>query len=139
MAGISFLAIYRELFEVILFYETLWAQAGEARRPAVLSGIAVASVLLALLGGLILKYSARLPIGLFFSATSWLLVVMAVIFVGHGVAAMQEAGFLLSTPVDFIALPMLGIHPNAQGLAAQAAMLALTVVVLLMGRRSQPG
>jgi high-affinity iron transporter len=138
MAGISFLAVYRELFEVILFYETLLAQAGEAQRSAVLGGIGVASALLALLGGLILKYSARLPIGLFFSATSWLLVVMAVIFVGHGVAAMQEAGFLRSTPVDFIAVPMLGVHPNAQGLAAQIAMLAVTMAVVLLGRRAKP-
>ena len=137
MAGISFLAIYRELFEVILFYETLWAQAGEAQRPAVLAGIAAAAVLLAVLGGLILKYSARLPIGLFFSATSWLLVVMAVVFVGHGVAALQEAGLLTSTPVDFVAMPMLGVHPNWQGLAAQFGMLALTLVVVLIGRRSQ--
>ena len=135
MAGISFLAVYRELFEVILFYETLLAQAGEAQRPAVLAGIGAAAVLLALLGGLILKYSARLPIGLFFSATSWLLVLMAVIFVGHGVAALQEAGFIRATPVDFVAVPLLGVHPNAQGLAAQVAMLALTVAVVLRGRR----
>lgn len=138
MAGISFLAVYRELFEVILFYQTLWAQAGQAQRPAVLAGIGAAAVLLALLGGLILKYSARLPIGLFFSATSWLLVVMAVVFVGQGVAALQEAGVLTSTPVDFVAVPMLGVRPNVQGLAAQVAMLALTVAVLLIGRRSQP-
>lgn len=134
MAGISFLAVYRELFEVILFYETLLAQAGDAQRTAVLAGIGAATVLLALLGGLILKYSARLPIGLFFSATSWLLVVMAVIFVGHGMAAMQEAGLLRSTPVEFVAVPMLGVHPNAQGLAAQVAMLALTLAVVLRGR-----
>lgn len=138
MAGISFLAVYRELFEVILFYESLLAQAGEAQRAAVLAGIGAATVLLALLGGLILKYSARLPIGLFFSATSWLLVVMAVIFVGHGVAAMQEAGFIRVTPVDFVAVPMLGVHPNAQGLAAQFAMLALTVAVVLLGRTRTP-
>jgi high-affinity iron transporter len=137
MAGISFLAVYRELFEVILFYETLWAQAGAAQRPAVLAGIGAAAVLLALLGGLILRYSARLPIGLFFSATSWLLVVMAVVFVGHGVAALQEAGLLTSTPVDFVAMPMLGVHPNWQGLAAQFGMLTLTLVVVLIGRRSQ--
>jgi high-affinity iron transporter len=138
MAGISFLAVYRELFEVILFYETLWAQAGDAQRPAVLGGIGAAIVLLALLGGLILKYSARLPIGLFFSVTSWLLVAMAVVFVGQGVAAMQEAGVLMSTPVDFIAVPILGVHPNVQGLAAQLAMLVVTMAVLLIGRRSQP-
>ncbi len=137
MAGISFLAVYRELFEVILFYETLLAQAGDAQRPAVLGGIAVGAVLLALLGGLILKYSARLPIGLFFAATSWLLVAMAVIFVGHGVSALQEAGVIGSTPVSFVALPVLGVHPNAQGLAAQGAMLLLTVGVLLLGRRAQ--
>ena len=137
MSGISFLAVYRELFEVILFYETLLAQAGDAGRGAVLGGIGAGAVLLAVLGGLILKYAARLPIGLFFSATSWLLVVMAVIFVGHGVAALQEAGVLASTPVSFVAAPMLGVHANAQGLLAQGAMLVLTVAVLLVGRRAQ--
>lgn len=139
MAGISFLAVYRELFEVILFYETLLAQAGEALRPQVLGGIGVSAVILAIVGGVILKYSVRLPIGLFFSATSWLLVVMAVIFIGHGVAALQEAGVLTATPVAFVALPMLGLYPNEQGLAAQGAMLALTIAVLLAGRRSRRG
>ena len=28
MAGISFLAVYRDLFEIILFYQSLWAQVG---------------------------------------------------------------------------------------------------------------
>lgn len=135
MAGISFLAVYRELFEVILFYETLLAQAGEAHRSAVLGGIGAATLLLALLGGVILKFSPRLPIGLFFSATSWLLVVMAVVFVGHGVSAIQEAGLIRATPVDFVAVPMLGVHPNAQGLAAQVAMLVVTLAVVLLGRR----
>lgn len=86
---------------------------------------------------MILKYSARLPIGLFFFATSWLLVVMAVIFVGLGVAAMQEAGLRRSTPVDFFAIPMLGVHPNTQGLAAQTTMVALTLAVVILGRRSR--
>lgn len=135
MSGISFLAVYRELFEVILFYETLLAQAGDAGQGAVVAGIGVGAAMLGILGALILRYAARLPIGPFFSATSWLLVVMAVIFVGHGVSALQEAGVLRSTPVDFIALPMLGVHPNVQGLLAQSAMLAVTVIVLLAGRR----
>jgi len=139
MAGISFLAIYRELFEVILFYETLWAQAGPEQQPAVLAGIAAGGVLLALFGALILKYSARLPIGPFFAATSWLLVVMAVVFVGQGIAALQEAELLGATPVHFIAVPMLGVHPNVQGLLAQGAMLVLTLAVLMKGRRTPMG
>lgn len=138
MSGISFLAVYRELFEVILFYETLLAQAGAGQQSAVLAGIGAATALLALTGGVILKYSPRLPIGLFFSATSWLLVVMAVVFVGHGVAAMQEAGIIRATPVDFVAMPLLGVHPNAQGLAAQIAMLVATLTVMLLGRGRRP-
>ncbi|MCE3272065.1 MAG: high affinity FE2+/Pb2+ permease [Ramlibacter sp.] len=94
MAGISFLAVYRELFEVILFYQALWAQAGEGRRGAVLAGIGVAALLLTLLAWVILKYSARLPLGPFFKATSALLVVMAIVFAAHGVGALQEAGWL---------------------------------------------
>ncbi|MDF0668102.1 MAG: cytochrome c/FTR1 family iron permease [Nitrospira sp.] len=125
MAGISFLVVYRELFEVILFYETLWSQAGPAGQGAVLWGIATAALLLVLIGGMILRYSVRLPIGPFFTVTSSLLALMAVVFVGNGVAALQEAGVLETTTVRFFSLPMLGIHPSAQSLMLQALTLAL--------------
>ncbi|HET8746536.1 MAG TPA: FTR1 family protein [Ramlibacter sp.] len=142
MAGISFLAVYRELFEIVLFYQTLWAQAGPQGHSAVLAGIAAAAVLLAGLAWFILRYSVRLPIGPFFTATSVLLVVMAVVFVGNGVAALQEAGVLSSTPAHFISVPLLGIHPNEQGLIAQALVLVLIALAVLASRRgvlrSQP-
>lgn len=139
MAGISFLAVYRELFEIILFYQTLWAQAGAAGQHAVLGGIGAAIVLLAVIGWAILRYSVRLPLGPFFTATSALLVVMAVVFVGHGIAALQEAGALRSTPAQFVEVPMLGIHATLQGLGAQAAMLAAIALMLWLGRRSRGG
>ncbi len=134
MAGISFLAVYRELFEIILFYQTLWVQAGADGHSAVLGGIAAAAVLLAVVGGVILKFSVRLPIGPFFAATSSLLVLMAVVFVGHGIAALQEAGVVGSTLVRFVTLPLLGIRPTAQGLAAQALVLAAIVAGVLASR-----
>ncbi len=135
MASISFLAIYRELFEIILFYETLWAQAGPEGHSAVLAGIAAAAVLLALIGAALLKYSVRLPIGPFFSVTSGLLALMAVVFTGNGVAALQEAGVIDSSLVHFISLPLLGIHPTAQGLLLQLAVLVLVISGVLVSRR----
>jgi high-affinity iron transporter len=135
MAGISFLAIYRELFETILFYETLWAQVGTEGRLPLLAGIATAAALLGLLGWLILKYSVRLPIGPFFSATSSLLALMAVVFTGNGVAALQEAGVIDSKLVDFVSLPLLGIHPTAQGLLLQLTVLVLVLAGMLISRR----
>ncbi len=136
MAGISFLAVYRELFEIILFYETLWVQVGPDGQTAVLGGIAAAAVLLFLIGGAILKYSVRLPIGPFFNVTSALLALMAVVFVGNGIAALQEAGVIDATLVRFFTLPLLGIHPTAQGLGMQALAVVLVVTGLVLGRRS---
>lgn len=134
MAGISFLVVYRELFEVILFYETLWAQAGALGHAAVLWGIASAVVLLVLIGGMILRYSVRLPIGPFFTIASSLLAIMAVIFVGNGMAALQEAGVLDVTRIRFVSFPLLGIYPTVQTLVPQALILALIAVGLWSNR-----
>jgi len=127
MTGVSFLAVYREVFEIVLFYEALWVQAGDGGRAAVLAGIAAATISLAAIGWAILKYSVRLPLGPFFAATAGLLALLAVVFAGHGVAALQEAGVIDASPVGFIAVPVLGIHPTAQGLAAQILALALII------------
>jgi high-affinity iron transporter len=134
MAGLSFLVVYRELFEVILFYETLWSQAGIQGHDAVLWGVAAALVLLMLVGSLILRYSVRLPIGPFFAVASTLLAIMAVVFVGNGTAALQEAGVLDVTRIHFVSLPLLGIHPTVQTLVPQALILALIAVGLWSNR-----
>lgn len=125
MTGISFLVVYRELFEMILFYETLWSQAGVGGHNAVLGGIAAAAFLLLLVGSLILRYSVRLPIGPFFAVASILLAVMAVIFVGNGIAALQAADVLEVTKVHFVSLPTLGIYPTMQSLVPQVLILVL--------------
>ncbi|MES2950118.1 MAG: cytochrome c/FTR1 family iron permease [Pseudomonadota bacterium] len=136
MAAVSFLAVYRELFETILFYETLWVQAGPSGQTAVLGGIAAAAAVLAIVGWAILKYSVRLPMGPFFSLTSGLLAFLAVVFAGHGIAALQEAGTLAANPVHFVSIPLLGVHPTVQGLAAQAAALVLVVSGVLLAQRA---
>jgi len=99
LALVSFLAVYREAFETVLFYQALWTQAAPANAP-VLGGLFAAAVALAVLGWLILRGSVRLPLGLFFGATSVLLVLLAVVFAGKGIAALQEAGTLQVDPVQ---------------------------------------
>jgi high-affinity iron transporter len=136
MAAVSFLAVYRELFEIVLFYQALWVQAGPSGQQAVLGGIVVAALLLALLAWAILKYSVRLPLGPFFAATAWLLALLAVVFAGHGVAALQEAGALDVSPVRFVSIPLLGVHPTLQGLGTQFAALALVLMGVWMARRA---
>jgi high-affinity iron transporter len=125
LALVSFLAVYREAFEIVLFYQALWVQVAPDYTP-VLGGLICAAVALAMLGWLIFRGSSRLPLGLFFGATSLLLALLAVAFVGKGIAALQEAGKLPVNPVNLPSIPVLGLYPNLQGLVLQM----LVVVVI---------
>ena len=131
-AILAFFSVYRELFEVILFYETLWLQAGPAGHNAVLAGGATALVLLVGLAWVILRGSAKLPLTLFFSINAALLCALSVVFAGHGVKALQEAGIFGTRPVAFFDFDWLGIHADAYSLAAQAV--AILAIVVLYGR-----
>lgn len=131
-AVLAFFSVYRELFEVILFYETLWLQAGPAGHGAVLAGAAAALVLLIGLAWVILRGSRKLPLATFFGVNAVLLCVLSVVFAGHGVAALQEAGVLGTRPVALFEFDWLGIHADAWSLSAQG--LALAGIALLYGR-----
>jgi high-affinity iron transporter len=128
LAAVSFLAVYREVFETVLFYEALWLQAAPGGQRALVAGLAVAAVVLAVLSWLIVRGSLRLPLGVFFGATSLVLAGLAIVLAGKGIAALQEAAVLTPYPVGAPRLPLLGVYPDRLGLLLQAA-LALLVVV----------
>ncbi|AZE20207.1 High-affinity iron permease [Pseudomonas chlororaphis subsp. aureofaciens] len=131
-AVLAFFSVYRELFEVILFYETLWLQAGPAGHNAVLAGGATALVLLFGLAWVILRGSAKLPLALFFGINAGLLCALSVVFAGHGVKALQEAGVFGTRPVAFFDFDWLGIHADAYSLTAQAV--AIVAIIVLYSR-----
>ena len=131
-ATLAFFSVYRELFEVILFYETLWLQAGPAGHDAVLAGGATALVLLVGLAWVILRGSAKLPLSLFFSINAGLLCALSVVFAGHGVKALQEAGIFGTRPVPFFDFDWLGIHADAYSLSAQVV--AILAIIVLYSR-----
>ncbi|AHG38747.1 cystathionine gamma-synthase [Pseudomonas syringae CC1557] len=131
-AVLAFFSVYRELFEVILFYETLWLQAGPAGHDAVLAGGATALVLLVGLAWVILRGSAKLPLSMFFGINAALLCALSVVFAGHGVKALQEAGIFGTRPVPFFEFDWLGIHADLYSLGAQA--IALIAIAVLYGR-----
>ena len=137
IAGLSFIAVYREVFETILFYQAMWVQAAGDSRSAMLAGMGSAAGALAVLAWLILRYSARLPLRQFFSVTSVFMFVLAIIFAGKGVAALQEAGKLPMEPVNFPRIDFLGMYPSMEGLALQLGLMILAVVVYFGFSRKQ--
>jgi high-affinity iron transporter len=114
----------------------LWVQVGETGRAPVLGGAAAAAVALAAIGFAIFRYSVRLPLGPFFGATSALLALLAVVFTGHGIAALQEAGVFRASRLDFDPMPLLGLYPSVEALLAQLFALALVGVGFWTARRN---
>lgn len=131
--GLTFVVVYREVFETILFYATLWSQGNSG---AVLAGAATAALLLGMIGWGLLRFSRRLPIAQFFAYSAALIAVLAVVLAGKGMAALQEAGIVDVRPLlGAPRIAFLGIFPTLEAVLAQVAMLAAVIVGFLYNRR----
>jgi high-affinity iron transporter len=123
---LAFVVVYREVFETILFYAALWSQGAHL---AILAGAASAVAALLAMAWLLLRYSARLPIGKFFSYSSLLIAVLAVVLTGKGVASLQETGLIDIRPAAGIPrLELLGLFPTWESVLAQIVVLVVLVV-----------
>ena len=124
---LAFVAVYREVFETILFFAALSA---EGNMGALLAGAGVGLAFLAAIAVAMFRFSARLPIAKFFAYSSALIAILAVVLAGKGVAALQEAGLLGVTPLASAPRnEILGLYPTLEGLGAQA----VTLLALLLG------
>jgi high-affinity iron transporter len=139
--SLAFVAVYREVFETILFFT---AMAAEGSVGSLIAGGLAGCVVLGAIAVAMLRFSRRLPIGKFFAYSSALVAVLAVVLAGKGVAALQEAGLLSIHPLaDLPRISFLGLFPTLQGVLVQAA----TLLALLLGfawnrwssRRLAPG
>lgn len=135
LALASFLAVYREVFETVLFYQALWLQSTAEAGSALFAGITTAAGLLVLLGWIILRSSLRLPLRLVFNINSVIMLVLAVAFAGHGINNLQEAGHLPVDPVSFPHIGLLGVYPNLEALLTQGALILLIGGILWIERR----
>ncbi|MGY0798909.1 FTR1 family protein [Lysobacter sp. A286] len=130
---LSFVVVYREVFETVLFYAALWSQGNGS---AILAGGAAGAVVLAGIAWAMLRYSRKLPISTFFSISSILIAVLAVVLAGKGVAALQEAGWLSVSVVSFPRIALLGVYPTLQGVLAQLVTLAIIIIGFWGNRRA---
>lgn len=124
--SVVFLAVYREVFETILFLETLTLQNTTGPLP-LLAGFAVSFITLIFVAWFIFKLGKKIPIGIFFGVSSYILYFMAIVFVGQSLHNLQEANFISSTALPFITIPSLGIFPSVETILAQGILLSLFI------------
>lgn len=142
LAFTSFLAVFREGAEVILFYQPLVSSAkdiqngGWAIAGGILAGIAVVAIVFVL----IRVFGIKIPLKPFFLATSILMAAMSIIFLGSGIWELFIDGGIW--PVGIIAgieswaendvLNFFGIYPTWLTLIPQMVLFVITIVTFVL-------
>ena len=130
LAFTAFLSVFREGAEVVLFYQPMLS---EGNPGMVWAGFGAGCVLLVFVYLAITKLSIRLPIKVFFTATSILMAIMCVSFLGSGIKELAEGNvFDLSMRVPGVpendVIQIFGIYPYLETLLPQ---LILSIVLLV--------
>jgi high-affinity iron transporter len=126
IAALSFVAVYREVFETVLFYQSLLTQAQSTQHASVWGGFIAAAAVLALVTWAMLRFSLKLPIAKFFAYTTYLLLALAFVLAGKAMIAFQEAGWVAATPFPLpLNIDWLGMAATWQSLGAQLAVLVV--------------
>jgi high-affinity iron transporter len=138
LAFLSFLVVFREAFESVLFLSALSLEVGEAQQGAFGGGIIFAFILLGIISVLLLKYSKKLPIAKLFKYSAMVISFLAVVLTGKGISALQEAGTLNITvlPFDF-RLDALGLYSTYETLFGQLFILSLTIILWTISNRKK--
>ncbi|MBR1811059.1 MAG: FTR1 family iron permease [Clostridia bacterium] len=129
----AWLAVFREGAEVILFYQPLMQ---ESNANMVWAGFGVGCIALVIVFLAIRLLSVRLPLKPFFLATSILMAIMSICFLGSGIKELIEGGVINAAYHDWFplndVLDVFGIYPLYETLIPQAILLAITVVTFVI-------
>ena len=134
LAFTAFLSVFREGAEVVLFYQPMLS---EGDPGMVWAGFGTGCVLLVFVYLAITKLSIRLPIKVFFTATSILMAVMCVSFLGSGIKELAEGNvFDLALRVPGIpendVIQIFGIYPWLETLVPQLILSVILLVTFLV-------
>ena len=134
LAFTAFLSVFREGAEVVLFYQPMLS---EGNPGMVWAGFGAGCVVLVFVYLAITKLSIKLPIKVFFTATSILMAIMCVSFLGSGIKELAEGNvFDLALRVPGIpendVIQIFGIYPYLETLVPQLILSIILLVTFLV-------
>ena len=134
LAFTAFLSVFREGAEVVLFYQPMLS---EGNPGMVWAGFGAGCVLLVFIYLAITRLSIKLPIKVFFTATSILMAIMCVSFLGSGIKELAEGNvFDLTLNVPGVpendVIQIFGIYPWLETLVPQLILAIILLVTFLI-------
>jgi high-affinity iron transporter len=135
--GLTFIAVYREMFEVVLFFRGLLLESpgsGGSVAAGALSGLAALAALVIVFQ----RVGRRLRPRPLLLTCGILLCGLAVLMVGNGVRSLQILGVLPLTVWGAFQFPALGVYATREGLLAQALVLFGLIASALWSKNGAP-
>jgi len=133
MAAISFLSVFREGAETLVFYAGI---APRMETSQFILGIVVALLILAVLAIVLFKASGKIPIHKFFAVATVLIYVLAFKIIGVSLHTLQLTDNLSTTIVDGLpVISLIGFYPTAETIIGQAILLVLVAATIIYKKK----
>ena len=136
LTAFSFMVVFREAFEVILFLRALTLETAGTNGSAIGLGVLVAALFIFIFAVLFLKYSKMIPVNKLFKYSSFIVVLLAVVLTGKGVHSLQESGWVSVTNFPgMIHADWAGIYPTIETILGQLVVLIIIFIAYFFSKR----
>ncbi|MFJ7640447.1 FTR1 family protein [Peribacillus sp. NPDC097225] len=133
-ALISFLSIFREGAETIIFYAGM---APYMELKQLLTGILIACLLLMVIGFVMLRYSVKLPMTVFFKVATIFIYALAFKILGVSIHALQVSQVIKThTLHTFPFIEWIGLYPTVETIVPQMVLLLLIIVAAIWVKKN---
>lgn len=135
MAAISFLSVFREGAETLVFYAGI---APKMETSQFMLGIVVALLILAIFALVLFKASGKIPIYKFFAVATVLIYVLAFKIIGVSLHTLQLRDSVPTTIVDGLpVVSFIGFYPTVETMLGQAVLLLLVVATIIYKKKQK--
>lgn len=133
MAMISFLSVFREGAETLVFYAGI---APKMETSQFILGIVVALLILAVLAVVLFKASGKIPIHKFFAVATILIYVLAFKIIGVSLHTLQLTDNLSTTIVEGLpVISLIGFYPTVETIIGQSILLVFVAATVLYKKK----
>ncbi|WP_274307248.1 FTR1 family iron permease [Solibacillus daqui] len=133
MAFISFLSVFREGAETLLFYAGI---APKMELSQFVLGIVVALVILIVFAIVLFKVSGKIPVHKFFAVATVLIYVLAFKIIGVSIHTLQLTSKISTTVIDGLpVISTIGFYPTIETVLGQTVLIVLVIGTVILKKR----
>jgi high-affinity iron transporter len=117
--SLTFLVVFREIFESILFISSIDLQSNGQQRYFILMGCIVAFIIIVAFYQIATRLTKNIPFKKLINFSLIVLAVLAVILMGKAIHSFQEANIISQTIISVPRFEVIGLFPSMESIAAQ--------------------